>query len=176
MRAKKIFEEEFRWIKNNKSKEDIEKSFEGKSPQEKFRGALEYNFPWILEESIKEGASPNYSQNYPIRYAASNGFIEILKILLKSKRCNPADSKNLAIMWAATDGQLESLKLLINDKRTDPSDDKNCALRVTLDYIEDSPQMKQCVLILLKDKRVIEFLKNQIFTRHIIKSKLNIDI
>ena len=29
MRAKKIFEEEFHWIKNNKSKEDIEKSFEG---------------------------------------------------------------------------------------------------------------------------------------------------
>jgi hypothetical protein len=60
--------------------------------------------------------------------ASENGRIEIIKLLLKDSRVNPASGKNLSLRDASENGKFEIVKLLLNDPRVDPSDFDNDAI------------------------------------------------
>ena len=61
------------------------------------------------------------NNNYAIRYAAENGYADIVKLLLKDKRVDPAAGYNYAIRYAAANDHYDVVKLLLKDKRVDPS-------------------------------------------------------
>lgn len=63
--------------------------------------------------------------NYAIRYAAENGYADIVKLLLKDKRVDPAAGYNYAIRYAAANDHYDVVKLLLKDKRVDPSANDN---------------------------------------------------
>ena len=48
---------------------------------------------------------------------SSNGYIEIVKILLQDNRVDPSDRNNYAIQCAMENGHIEIVKLLLKDKR-----------------------------------------------------------
>ena len=62
-------------------------------------------------------------------HAARDGKIDIIKVLLKDKRVDPAARNNHAIAWAAENGHYDVVKFLMADKRVNPSDDNNYAIR-----------------------------------------------
>ena len=60
-------------------------------------------------------------ENGAIRWAAQNGHLEVVKLLLADSRVNPAALNNKAIQWAAEEGQTEVVKVLLADSRVDPA-------------------------------------------------------
>ena len=81
MRAKKIYEdEEFKWIKNSKTHDDIIKSLEGKSLQDILRYALKYDLIWLVEYCLDNNVlNKNYSLQRVIWGKGSNDFTYMLK-------------------------------------------------------------------------------------------------
>jgi ankyrin repeat protein len=73
--------------------------------------------------------APFINNNFPIRWAAENGEVEMVQHLLSNDLVDPSDDENIAIRWASKNGHIEVVKLLLNDKRVDPSDNKNLAIR-----------------------------------------------
>jgi hypothetical protein len=68
--------------------------------------------------------------NDVIKFASSNGNIDIVKFLLtlKDDEINPATEDNYSIISAASLGHTDVVRLLLNDKRVDPSARYNRAL------------------------------------------------
>ena len=60
--------------------------------------------------------------------AASVGHVEIIKMLLKDSRVDPAAFENKAIIAAAQEGHDRVLRMLLKDGRADPGLDNNKAL------------------------------------------------
>ena len=48
-----------------------------------------------------------------LRYASRNGFVDIVKLLLKDARVNPEDARNSALIHAVTERQAKVVKCWI---------------------------------------------------------------
>jgi hypothetical protein len=65
----------------------------------------------VIEKLIKEGADPKSNNSYALQWAARNGHLEIVKLLIPVS--NPKANNSYALQWAARNGHLEIVKLLI---------------------------------------------------------------
>ncbi|KAJ4373456.1 ankyrin repeat-containing protein [Didymella sp. IMI 355093] len=72
------------------------------------------------KDQIVAEAVDSYSQNTALHYAAANGHIDIVKLLLSTSTSKPApflnltnSSGNTPLHWASLNGHLEAVKLLI---------------------------------------------------------------
>ncbi|KAL1653216.1 ankyrin repeat-containing protein [Didymella pomorum] len=72
------------------------------------------------KDQIIAEAVDSYSQNTALHYAAANGHIDIVKLLLSTSSSKPAPflnlinaSGNTPLHWASLNGHLEAVKLLI---------------------------------------------------------------
>ena len=63
---------------------------------------------------------PSLNDNEAIKVAAELGHMNIVEILIKDTRVNPADWNNAAIRWAAENGHTDTVSVLLNDNRVDP--------------------------------------------------------
>jgi hypothetical protein len=110
---------------------------------------IKYGFVDELKVKLRQGWDPSADDNRAIKWAASKGHIEIVKLLLADKRVDPSAEYNYAIIWASYNGYTEIVKLLLADDRVDPSANNNYAIRYTANkgHIE-------IVKLLLNDKRV----------------------
>jgi len=78
-------------------------------------------------KTLLEKCDPADNNNEAIRVAASNGYTEIVKVLLQDNRVNPADENNHAIIWAALYGHTDTVKVLLQDTRVDATMGIVCA-------------------------------------------------
>ena len=92
---------------------------------------------------------PSFDNNYAIRRASMDGYLEIVKLFLADQRVDPSDYNNTAIQWASQKGRLEVVKLLLADQRIDPSDEYNYAIRLA----SENGNL-EVVKLLLADQRV----------------------
>ncbi len=60
---------------------------------------------------------PSDTDNYAIKWASENGYLEIVKLLLQDPRVDPSDTDNYAIKIASFKRHLEVVKLLLQDPR-----------------------------------------------------------
>jgi len=65
----------------------------------------------VIKRLIKEGANPQVNDDYPLRWAATYGYIKIVKFL--SSLFNSKLSNNEALRCAAINGHIDIVKLLI---------------------------------------------------------------
>lgn len=73
-------------------------------------------------------AYPNWSDDYPLRRAAADGYITALKLLLELEQVDPTALDNEAIQSSSKNGHTEIVRLLLEDGRVDPSADDSYAL------------------------------------------------
>ena len=91
--------------------------------------ALNENYLAIKVLLADQRVYPSSKNNYAIRRASMDGYLEIVKLFLADQRVDPSDYNNTAIQWASQKGHLEVVKLLLADQRVDPSDKNNEAIR-----------------------------------------------
>ena len=65
-----------------------------------------------IVKSLLPHIDPSADDNYAIRFASSNGHLEVVKILLADPRVDPSADDNFAIRYASYRGHLEVVKLL----------------------------------------------------------------
>jgi hypothetical protein len=92
---------------------------------------------------------PFINNNFPIRWAAENDEVEMVRNLLSNNLVDPSDDKNGAIRWASRNGHVEVAKLLLSDERVDPSTNNNGAIR----WASRNGHV-EVVRLLLSDERV----------------------
>ena len=87
--------------------------------------------------------------DFPFRLACSEGFSDIVKVLLTDNRVNPTVNRNSPICDAADNGHVKVVRLLLQDGRADPAADDNSPIRFAADqgHVE-------IVQLLLQDPRV----------------------
>ena len=78
---------------------------------------------------LAKGIDPSLGESLAFRNAATNGYAEIVALLIKDARVDPGSGHNDAIRWAAYDGHLDVVELLLQCPKVDPSDRHNYALR-----------------------------------------------
>lgn len=98
---------------------------------------------------------PVVDDNLPLREAAMNGHLQLVKILLQDSRVNPAARDNFAIRLASAKGHLPVVRLLLEDPRVDPSAVDNYSIR----YASKNGHFG-VVRRLLRDSRVNPAAKN----------------
>ena len=126
-----------------------------------------------LNKSIKNNDIPNFillfkDENMNLIYdldealikACEYGSVDIVKILLKDERIAPDEGWNYALRIASKYGNLDVIKLLLKDKRVDPSDASNWAISQSDEFTIDKLTRNSIVLLLWKDSRVKNTLKN----------------
>ncbi|MDD4082043.1 MAG: ankyrin repeat domain-containing protein [Sphaerochaetaceae bacterium] len=84
----------------------------------------------VIKRLIDEGADPKVDDSYALRWAAENGYLDIVKILLPLSDASARDNEALVI--AARYGHLEIVKLLI--PFSIPGSQNNEALRIAAKY------------------------------------------
>lgn len=89
------------------------------------RGNLPISIAKMLLDS---GADPSINDNISIAYAAANGSLELVNLLLQDPRVNPAANNNAAIRRAAAKGHAEIVEILLKDPRVDPSASGNSSI------------------------------------------------
>jgi len=119
------------------------------TPDEKLYKGTRHNIPILIKQSILDGVNTGKNNQMLIKFAAENGYTDIIEMLLKDDRVNPIVHNNLPIAYAAENGHLDAVKVLMNDKRVDPSDHNNDAIKYAL-----RNNHLTVVKELLKDKRV----------------------
>ena len=98
-----------------------------------------------------------HNNNYnALVFACENGYIDIVELLLKDGRTNPAYDYNYSIFQASRYGEVEVVKLLLKDKRVDPADSGNSSI-----ILANKNNYDEVVLLLLNDNRVQCSLKNE---------------
>jgi len=65
----------------------------------------------VIKRLIDEGANPDITQSYALRWAAENGYTDIVKLLLPLSDPKACDSE--ALVLAARNGYLDIVKLLL---------------------------------------------------------------
>jgi ankyrin repeat protein len=68
----------------------------------------------LVELLGNHGADPGTQYDYPIRIACEKGRVEVVRLLLRSRRVNPTANNNLALQCAAENGHIEVVRLLLN--------------------------------------------------------------
>jgi hypothetical protein len=107
------------FIDNNKSLED------------NYINAIELNVSDVVK-ILLENNIEHFSNDWPIRHAAENGYYKIIELLLKDGRIDPSDYHNNVIRIASREGHYEIVELLLNDTRVDASDFDNGAFKNAL--------------------------------------------
>jgi len=92
---------------------------------------------------------PSLNDNEAIKVAAELGHMNIVEILIKDPRVNPAGQTNYAIRWAAKNGHTNTVVVLMNDTRVNPADMHNWAITLAA-YSGHT----NTVATLMKDTRV----------------------
>lgn len=65
----------------------------------------------VIKRLIDEGAEPRAGNNHALRWAAANGYVDIVKLLIPIS--NPNANNNEALKSAMENGHVEVVKLLI---------------------------------------------------------------
>ena len=93
-------------------------------------------------------------QEHLFEFSAEQGFVFIIRLLLKYSNINPSFNFNSAIVLSAQNGHTKIVELLLNDERVDPSTRSNCAL-----YVSINKRHIGIMSLLLKNKKVKSVLK-----------------
>jgi ankyrin repeat protein len=103
----------------------------------------------VLKHPGFRNINPSSSANYLWKKATGQGWPNVVAILLRDERIDPAFMNNGAILYASKRGHADVVKVLLRDKRVDPSTDNNKPIK------EASYEGRIAVVkLLLKDKRV----------------------
>ena len=121
------------WIKEP-SEEQIRNrlTISKKSICQKLRMAAIHGSVWLIKNCLEE-TNVIIDLNDALELASFYNNVEIVKLILSDKRCNPSSEHNYAIRWAAENGHLNIIKLLIKDKRINPAAGNNHAIRWALE-------------------------------------------
>ncbi len=106
------------------------------------------NVVGVLDHFLKRRVSNKYIDKLFIN-ACNFGYIQIVDMLLKDSRVNPAENKNSPIIFASIRGHTDVIDRLLKDDRVDPSDQNNLAIRESVCF-----NQIDVVKRLLKDPRV----------------------
>ena len=117
---------------------------------------LDINLADEIKSLIYNGVDPSTDDNFSIRYASRNGYIEIVKLLLQDDRVDPSVGYNEAIGMASMNGHLEIVKLLLQDSRVDPSDHFNFTILIAYEKGH-----REFIKLLLQDDRVKDSLTRE---------------
>jgi len=113
---------------------------------------LDHNEPKyavIIYKKYKDYIDIAKANNYAIRWASKNGQTNVVELLLKDERVNPAADDNYAIQLASQNGHTEVVKLLLKDPRVNPAANENEAIGLASENGHT-----EIVKLLLKDPRV----------------------
>jgi hypothetical protein len=88
--------------------------------QELVLSTIENNKIQILKLLIKNGASPNFSEDHPLRVAAFVGNVEIVKYLVEDCKADVHAYGDSAMINAAKNGHIKVLQYLIENCHCDP--------------------------------------------------------
>jgi len=98
---------------------------------------MRYGLTEYFIKGVESGkADPSAKDNFVIRCASENGYLNIVKYLMsldKSYKVDPSVKDNFAIRYAASNGYLDIVKYLMSLDKSygiDPSVDNNFAIRV----------------------------------------------
>ena len=92
---------------------------------------------------------PSDADNFAIRFASENGYLEVVQLLLQNERVDPSADDNYAIRLASYNGHMDIVRLLLQDVRVDPSADNNFAIR----WASESGRL-EVIQLLVQDERV----------------------
>jgi hypothetical protein len=93
--------------------------------------------------------------NYALFQSAENGNLNIVEILLKDYRLDPAHAFNRTIKFAAQKGHYDVVELLLKDKRVNPADYSNEAIKQCY-----NKEHMDIVYLLWNDQRIKDTLQN----------------
>jgi ankyrin repeat protein len=68
---------------------------------------------YFLNLPIERGLNRAQDRNRPIRWAAFNGYVDIVRILLKDPTVDPTDCDNYAFKYAAENGHIDVVQTLM---------------------------------------------------------------
>lgn len=122
-------------------RDTFERRFKQKIPWRKF-------LPNISVFQIRKKVY-DYETDWAIIYASTNGYADIVKMLLQYPYVDPTVGKNLPIRRAAENGHVEVVRLLLQDSRVDPAADYNYAIEYAV-----KNGHTEVVRLLLQDDRV----------------------
>ncbi|KAJ3294303.1 hypothetical protein HDU79_011176 [Rhizoclosmatium sp. JEL0117] len=91
----------------------------------------------LMQRLCQEAAffNPACQKNRPLRWAARNGNLDIVKMLVETYPfVNPGDDDNYAVYCAAASGEVETVDYLLNDPRVDPSADNQLAIQYSTEF------------------------------------------
>ncbi|KAI8903399.1 ankyrin repeat-containing domain protein [Gorgonomyces haynaldii] len=112
------------------------------------RLVCKYGHLSLLQDLVKMGVSLTEQDNGALRWACSNGNVEIAKYLLQFRGVNPSAQDNYCIRWAVMGGHLSVVEMLLQDSRVDPRVDNDFCLKQALKHGDI-----KMVLLLLQDGR-----------------------
>jgi len=113
----KILNESIKHLLKPKDKDYIIKQIEHLSDFDKFKKACQYGALWLVKYLIQQGIDPSFEDNIAIRIASHNGYLDIVKELLKDQRVDPSINNNYAIDWAIMSDHKDVAKELLKDQR-----------------------------------------------------------
>lgn len=97
-------------------------------PSVLFTTACVCGIPTLAEKLLPQ-VDPSKEENYAITKAASDGHLDLVKVLLSDKRVNPAAKNNRALRRACKNHHKEVVIELLKDPRVDPSASNNKAIK-----------------------------------------------
>ena len=87
-----------------------------------------------IVKALIDTADPAGQDSCALRYAASNGFVDIVRrVLLADGRADPNARRSEALWTAANEGRVGVVRALLVDGRCDPCAGGNHALRCAMD-------------------------------------------
>ena len=93
-----------------------------------------YNGKIDIVKQLLPQIDPSIQNNYAIRYAAENGYPDVVELLLKDSRVDPSAHYNWAIRWAALNGHKDVVELLLRINTVDPFAEDNWAIKWAAEY------------------------------------------
>lgn len=92
---------------------------------------LDCNWNYYIRAATVAGDrwDPSVQSCLALRYAAQNGGLVVVRMLLADPRVDPRCSASASLRKAAENGHLDVVKLLLQDGRADPEDELGYALR-----------------------------------------------
>lgn len=76
---------------------------------------------WLASGKV----DPAVYRNWPLRYAAADGCVEIVQLLMQQPTVNPTACKHEALVYACRNRYCDVVEILLKDKRVDPSCNAN---------------------------------------------------
>ena len=124
------------------------------------RTFLNRHYLSLLEYQIVKGMlkNPNidlYTNFSVFMYACKKAHLEVVRLLLKDPRVDPAIWDNAPISWACESGCLEVVRLLLQHPRVDPTGNNNLAIQRA-----SEGNYTDIILFLLKDSRIDPSVEN----------------